>query len=121
MPSGGWVRKTVIFENTKCVVLKADRYDPELDPKINEFCKHYGFALLPTRPATPRHKVKVERGVDYVQENAFKGKTFESLAEQNAHLDRWEETVSDTRIHGTQSGMLDSPSRRPNGVVSVPF
>ena len=97
----GGVPKTVVFDNAKCVVLKADWYDPELHPKINEFCNHYGFALLPTRPATPRHKGKVERGVDYVQENALKGRTFESLAQQNAHLDHWEKTVADTRIHGT--------------------
>ena len=97
----GGVPKTVVFDNARCVVLKADWYDPELHPKIIEFCKHYGFALLPTRPATPRHKGKVERGVDYVQENALKGRTFESLAQQNAHLDQWEKTVADTRIHGT--------------------
>lgn len=93
--------KTVVVDNAKCVVLKADWHDPELHPKINEFCKHYGFALLPSRPATPRHKGKVERGVDYVQENALKGRSFESLAEQNAHLDHWEKSVADTRIHGT--------------------
>jgi transposase len=97
----GGVPQTVVFDNAKCVVLKADWYDPELHPKIIEFCKHYGFALLPTRPATPRHKGKVERGVDYVQENALKGRTFETLAEQNAHLEHWEQTVADTRLHGT--------------------
>ena len=97
----GGVPKTVVFDNAKCVVLKADWYDPELHPKIIEFCQHYGFTLLPTRPATPRHKGKVERGVDYVQENALKGRTFESLAQQNAHLDHWERSVADTRIHGT--------------------
>jgi len=57
-------------------LLKADWYDPELHPKIIEFCKHYGFSLLPTRPRQPRHKGKVERCVDYVQENALKGRTF---------------------------------------------
>jgi hypothetical protein len=97
----GGVPKTVVFDNAKCVVLKADWYDPELHPKIIEFSRHYGFTLLPTRPATPRHKGKVERGVDYAQENALKGRSFESLAEQNAHLDHWEKTVADTRIHGT--------------------
>lgn len=97
----GGVPKTVVFDNAKCAVLKADWYDPELHPKIIDFCKHYGFAFLPTRPATPRHKGKVERGVDYVQENALKGRSFESLAQQNAHLDHWERTVADTRIHGT--------------------
>jgi len=49
----------------------------------------------------PRHKGKVERGVDYVQENALKGKRFSSLVEQNRHLLDWETQVADTRIHGT--------------------
>lgn len=97
----GGVPQTVVFDNAKAVVTQADWYDPELNPKIIAFCNHYNFALLPTRPATPRHKGKVERGVDYVQENALKGKTFESLQLQNEHLRHWERTVADTRLHGT--------------------
>jgi hypothetical protein len=97
----GGVPKTVVFDNAKCAVLKADWYDPELHPIILDFCKHYEFTLLPTRPATPRHKGKVERGVDYVQENALKGKNFATLQEQNAYLEHWEKTIADTRIHGT--------------------
>jgi transposase len=97
----GGVPKTVVFDNAKCAVIKADWYDPELHPIINDFCKHYNFTLLPTRPATPRHKGKVERGVDYAQENALKGRSFVTLCEQNAHLEHWEKTVADTRIHGT--------------------
>jgi len=97
----GGVPQTVVFDNAKAVVTQADWYDPELNPKIIAFCKHYDFVLLPTRPATPRHKGKVERGVDYVQENALKGKTFESLQLQNEHLRHWEKAVADTRLHGT--------------------
>jgi transposase len=96
----GGVPKTVVFDNAKCAVIKADWYDPELHPKIIEFCKHYGISFLPTRPATPRHKGKVERGVAYAQ-NAIKGRQFSSLAEQNEFLSHWEKTVADTRIHGT--------------------
>ena len=57
--------------------------------------------MLPTKPRTPRHKGKVERGVDYVQENALKGRTFSSLDAQNQHLQEWESRTADTRIHGT--------------------
>lgn len=99
----GGVVKVVVFDNAKCAVNQADWYDPELNPKLVEFCKHYRCALIPTRPRTPRHKGKVERGVDYVQENALRGRSFASLAEQNSHLDHWEKTVADTRIHGTTS------------------
>jgi transposase len=97
----GGVPKIVVFDNASSAVKQADWYDPELNPKIIAFCKHYGFALVPTRPRTPEHKGKVERGVDYVQENAIKGMTFESLALQNQHLVHWEKNVADTRIHGT--------------------
>lgn len=97
----GGVPKIVVFDNAKAVVKKADWYDPELNPKIIAFCNHYGFTLVPTRPRTPEHKGKVERGVDYAQENAIKAMTFESIALQNSHLVQWEKSVADTRLHGT--------------------
>ena len=97
----GGVPKTLVPDNLKAAVLKADWYDPELNPKLRSFCEHYGTVLLPTKPRTPRHKGKVERGVDYAQENALKGRTFCSLQKQNEHLRHWETTVADTRIHGT--------------------
>jgi hypothetical protein len=43
----------------------------------------------------------VEAGVKYAQNNALKGRRFESLAAQNLFLSDWERTVADTRIHGT--------------------
>lgn len=97
----GGMPKTLVPDNLKAAVLRADWYDPDVNPKLRSFCEHYGTVLLPTKPRTPRHKGKVERGVDYVQENALKGRTFTSLAEQNDYLLHWESTVADTRIHGT--------------------
>ena len=97
----GGVPKRVVFDNAKCAVKTPDWYDPELNPKLVDFCKHYACAFLPTRVRTPRHKGKVERGVDYVQENALRGHEFETLTAQNEHLAQWERTVADTRIHGT--------------------
>lgn len=82
-------------------MIQADWYDPELNPKIVDFCRHYNVTFLPTRPRTPRHKGKVERGVGYVKSNALRGRTFDSLQAQNDHLHRWEKNVADTRIHGT--------------------
>jgi hypothetical protein len=57
--------------------------------------------VLPTQPARPEHKGKIEAGVKYAQNNALKGRTFTSLAEQNTFLADWERRVADTRIHGT--------------------
>ena len=97
----GGVPQVVVFDNAKSVVTHPDWCDPELNPWIVEFCRHYGFVLQPTRPRTPWHKGKVERGVGYVKSNSLRGREFESLAAQNEHLREWERTVADTRIHGT--------------------
>ncbi len=97
----GGVPRTLVVDNLKAAVIRADWYDPDLNPKIRSFCEHYGTVILPTRPRMPRHKGKVERIVGYAQDNALKGRTFESLADQNRHLLEWETQVADTRIHGT--------------------
>jgi hypothetical protein len=97
----GGVPQVVVFDNAKAVVTQADWYDPELNPKIIEFCRYYDFTLLPTRPRTPRHKGKVERGVGYTKSNALRGREFDSLAAENKFLQHWERSIADTRIHGT--------------------
>ena len=97
----GGVTETLVVDNLKAAVTKADWYDPDIHPKLREFCLHYGTVVLPTKPRMPRHKGKVEKGVDYAQDNALKGRTFASLAEQNRFLANWEERVANTRIHGT--------------------
>ena len=79
----GGVPKTLVIDNLKAAVTKADWFDPELNPKILEFCRHYDTVILPTKPYTPRHKGKVEAGVKYLQSNALKARTFEILADQN--------------------------------------
>ena len=97
----GGVPQRLVLDNLRAAVQRADWFDPDLNPKVLSFARHYGTVFLPTRPYTPRHKGKVERGIDYVQENALKGRIFTSLDEQNQFLLGWEQTVADTRLHGT--------------------
>jgi len=97
----GGVPETVVIDNLKAGVIKPCVYDPELNPKLRDFAAHYGTCILPSRVRTPRHKGKVERQVGYAQDNALKGRSFKSLAGQNAHLRDWETNVADKRIHGT--------------------
>ncbi len=116
----GGVVRTLVIDNLRAAVKKADWFEPELNPKVVCFCEHYGTVILPTKPAMPRHKGKVEAGVKYVQENALAGKQYESLAAQNLDLAHWESTVADKRIHGTtrqQVGAhflnVEKPALRP--------
>ena len=112
----GGATRTLVIDNLKAAVIEADWYDPQINPKLAEFCRHYGTVVLPTRPYTPRHKGKIERGVGYAQSNALKGRTFNSLTEQNRFLSDWESSVADTRIHGTtrkQVGRMFAELEKP--------
>lgn len=97
----GGVADRLCPDNLKAAVIKADWYEPELNPKLRDFAAHYGTAILPSRPYTPTDKGKVEAGVKYVKNNALKGKSFSSLLEVNEHLRWWTANVADKRIHGT--------------------
>jgi len=102
----GGAPKTIVIDNLRAAVSKADWFDPELNPKVVALCEHYGTVILPAKPYTPRHKGKVESGIKYVRTNALKGRVFKSLAEQNEHLQEWERQVADHRIHGTTKSQV---------------
>jgi len=124
----GGVPKTLVIDNLKAAVKKTDWFDPQLNPKIQSFCQHYGTVILPTKPRTPRHKGKVERQVGYVQDNGLKGRTFASLADENSHLLEWETQVADNRIHGTTRQQVrktfeevEKPALLPLPISRFPF
>jgi transposase len=96
----GGAPRTVVLDNLKEGVLKADVYDPTLNPLYRDLLAHYGVTALPCRVKHPDRKGKVESGIGHAQ-GKLRGLRFESLEEAQAYLDRWEERWADTRIHGT--------------------
>jgi transposase len=114
---------TTNLDNLKAAVLKADWADPELNPKLADFARHYGTTVLPCLPRVPEHKGKVESSIKYVK-RALACRKFGSLAELNQWLAHWEKTVADVRIHGTTKRQvaelfhLEKPSliRLPDGL-----
>lgn len=97
----GGVVHSLVIDNLRAAVKKADWYEPELCPKVESFTHHYGTVILPCRVRTPEHNGKAENSIKYLKSNALKGRLFGSLQAINEHLRLWEETVADTRIHGT--------------------
>lgn len=97
----GGVPRTVVIDNLRAAVNRPDWYDPEVNGRVEAFCVHYGTVILPTKPYMPRHKGKIERGIAYIKDNGLAGHRFSTLAQLNAHLQTWESTVADRRIHGT--------------------
>jgi transposase len=97
----GGATTVMVLDNLKEGVLKADVYDPELNPLYRDLLKHYGAVALPCRAGDPDRKGKVESGVGHAKRTPLKGMRFESLEDAQAYLDRWEDRWADTRIHGT--------------------
>jgi transposase len=97
---GGAVR-VVVLDNLREGVLTADIYDPTLNPLYRDVLTHYGAVALPCRVGDPDRKGKVESAIGHTQATPLKGLRFESLAEGQAYLDRWDARWADTRIHGT--------------------
>jgi transposase len=80
------VPKLVVPDNVRTGVLRACRYEPDLNPAYQEMARHYGLGILPTRPYKPRDKAKAENGVLLVERwiiAALRHRNFFSLAELN--------------------------------------
>jgi len=79
----------VIPDNLKTAVIRADPYEPGLNPVFEDFARHYGFVIMPARVRHPRDKALVEGAVRLVYQrisSVLRGKTFFSLAELNAAI-----------------------------------
>jgi transposase len=97
----GGVVRVVRLDNLKAGVLTAYLFEPELNRVYESYAHHAGFIPVPCLPRTPQHKGKVESGVKYTQDNALKGRRFDSLDAQNSHLRHWNITIAFLRKHGT--------------------
>jgi transposase len=91
---------TVVLDNLKEGVVRADVYDPTLNPLYRDLLAHYGVVALPCRVAHANRKGKVESGVGHTQKQLL-GLRFDTLDEGQSYLDHWDARWADTRIHGT--------------------
>ena len=85
----GGVPRAMVPDNLKSGVLKAHRYEPELNPAYQDLAEHYRVTILPARVRKPRDKAKVEVGVQIVERwilARLRDRTFFSLAELNAAI-----------------------------------
>ncbi len=92
----------VVLDNLKEGVIKPDLYEPELNPVYAAMLEHYEVVADPARVRDPDRKGTVEHAIGHTQATALKGKRFESIEEQNEHLERWETRWAAQRIHGTE-------------------
>lgn len=66
------VTEELWLDNSTSLVRKADKYDPQISPEFNSFCRFYDVSPLPVEPGRPRHKAPVENAVGLVQRKILK-------------------------------------------------
>lgn len=82
----GGAPRLLVPDNAKVAVIRACRFDPQVNRAYSDMARYYGAAVLPTRPRRPRDKAKVEACVGIVERWLFgrlRHQTFRSLADLN--------------------------------------
>jgi transposase len=90
----------VVVDNAKALILEHRGGVVRVHPAFEAFCNDRGLAVWACRPYRAQTKGKVESGVKYVKRNAIAGRSFESMAHLERHLQSWM-WRADRRIHGT--------------------
>jgi len=67
----GGVPKMIVSDNLKAAVIKANRYEPEINRAMEDFANHYGTTILPTRAMRPQDKALVENQVKNVYRRVY--------------------------------------------------
>lgn len=52
----GGVTRLIVPDQTRALIARPDRYEPEVNRLVEEFCAHYATTVLPARPAHPLAK-----------------------------------------------------------------
>lgn len=82
----GGVPATILCDNMKTAVTRADRYEPVFTDICLQLSEHYGTTFSATRPYSPRDKAMVERAVNIVYTHVYaplRNRDFTSLAALN--------------------------------------
>ncbi|MDD3928076.1 MAG: IS21 family transposase [bacterium] len=118
----GGVPEIIVPDNTKCAVIKPDRYEPDLNLAFVDMAAHYDTVIIPARVRKPRDKAKVEVSVQIAERwimAALRNRTFFSITEINEAV--WEllEVIKHRRFKQMNTTRwelfqkLDKPALRP--------
>ena len=92
---GGAPRRCT-YDSQKPVVLRWEGNQPILNPRFIDFATHYEFEVVAVRHA-PNRKPRVERSFYELLLSFFKGRGFRDVADLQAQLVVWMDTIADQR------------------------
>lgn len=67
----GGVPQTLVPDNLKSAIIKANNYEPTVNRALEDFANHYGTTVTPTRPAKPKDKALVENQVKLIYSRVY--------------------------------------------------
>ena len=117
----GGVPSLIVPDNLKSGVVRACRYDPEINPAYKQWADHYGTVIMPARPRKPKDKSKVEVGVQIVERRilaALRDEEFFSLGQLNRRIGQLLEDLNGScfqKLEGTRRSefeRIDKPELR---------
>jgi transposase len=101
----GGVPQTIVPDNLKSAVIKANKYEPELNQVLEDFANHYRTTVTPTRAARPQDKALVENHVKLVYGRVYaklRNRQFFDLPSLNA-------AISEKMLDHNQTRMQQKP------------
>lgn len=97
----GGVPRTLVPDNLKSAVIKANPYEPELNRALEDFANHYGTSVTPARPRKPKDKSLVENQVKLIYNRVYaklRKLTFFDLASLNQAIAQKVRAHNQTRM-----------------------
>ncbi len=97
----GGTFKVLVPDNMSPIVADADPVNPVFTLGWLDYAQARGFGTDPARIRSPKDKPRVERTVQFVRENFFRGESFLDLADAQRRVEQWCTTTAGLRVHGT--------------------
>lgn len=113
---GGVVRE-ILYDRMKNVYIRRVAGKHEFNRTLVSFAIHYGFTPRVAPSYAPWVKGKVERPIQYLRENFWRGYGFSSLERTNVDLISWSNQTAQ-RIHGTTQQRVVERFDQEKGVFS---
>lgn len=67
----GGVPKILVPDNLKSAIIKASRYEPDVNNALDDFANHYKIAVVPARVRKPKDKALVENQVKLIYTRVY--------------------------------------------------
>ena len=61
----------LVPDNLKAAIIKANRYEPDINRALEDFCNYYNITILPARVAKPQDKALVENQVRMIYSRIY--------------------------------------------------